>query len=195
MRGRLLLPLLGALAACGPEADAPVTGAGAPPPLEAAVERLPAVVAGFTRGEATLHERERPGQGVVVEYAGPARAAVATVALYDYGEPVVGGSPTAPRVQAQFNQAIADVMALAGSRTSQRISEGERSELEVPGGEALSCARLDGTYGRQEVRTLVCLGVAAGRFLKVQVTSPARPVRPVDPIPFVVGIAQAARGV
>ena len=35
---------------------------------------------------------------------------------------------------------------------------------------------------------------AAGRYLLVQVTSPARQLRPVDPMPFVVGIAQAARG-
>lgn len=195
MRRGLALPLLAALAACGPEGEAPVTGTGAPvPALEAAAERLPAAVAGFTRGDASWHEREQPGMGVAVEYAGPARAAVATVALYDRGEAVVSEASSAARVQAEFGQAIADVMALAGSRTSQRISEGERSELEVPGGAPLSCARLDGTYGRQEVRTLVCLGVAAGRFLKVQVTSPARQVRPVDPIPFVVGIAQAARG-
>ena len=58
----------------------------------------------------------------------------------------------------------------------------------------LSCARLEGTYGRQPVNTLVCLGSAAGRYIKVQVTSPARQVRPVDPMPFVVQVTQAARG-
>jgi hypothetical protein len=59
----------------------------------------------------------------------------------------------------------------------------------------MSCSRLEGTYGRQDVRIFVCLGVAAGRFLQVQVTSAARPVRPVDPTAFVVAITQAARGV
>jgi hypothetical protein len=64
----------------------------------------------------------------------------------------------------------------------------------VPGGAPLSCARLEGTYGRQQVRTLVCLGAAAGRYLKVQVTTPQRQVVPVDSEAFVAAIAQAARG-
>jgi hypothetical protein len=169
------------------------TAAGVPT-LEAAAARLPASVADFTRGSTTWLERERPGQGVAVDFAGPSRAAVATVSLYDRGEQGLGMQANDPRLAREFSSAVADVVALAGTRTSQQLAERERSELPVPGGAPLSCSRLDGTYGRQEMRTLVCLGTASGRFLKVQVTSPVRQVRPVDPLPFVVQVAQAARG-
>ncbi|MGG5818397.1 hypothetical protein [Falsiroseomonas sp. HW251] len=171
---------------------APGGGFGSAPTLEAAAARLPPEVAGFSRGSAVWHERERPGQGVSVEYAGPQRAAVATVSLYDRAQAPVGASD--PRLGAEFSSAVAEVVSLAGTRTSQQMAEGARAEVPVPGGAPLSCARLDGTYGRQPVQTLVCLGSAAGRYLKIQVTSPQRQVRPVDPMPFVVGITQAARG-
>jgi len=198
MRCPGLLLLLLAVAACGPDEPggtrAVSAAARATPPLEGAAARLPPQAAGFNRGQAVWHERERAGTGVSVEYAGPARAAVATVSLYDRAQGAVPDAAGAARVQQEFTSAVAEVVAVAGTRTSQQIAERERSELAVPGGTPLSCARLEGTYGRQEVRTLVCLGVAAGRFLKVQVTSPARQVRPVDPVPFVVEIAQAARG-
>lgn len=166
----------------------------APPTLEALAQRLPANVAGFARGDTTWHERDRPGLGVAVDYAGPARSAVATVSLYDRAAGAVPDDPGSARLREEFDTALADVLATADGRTAQRMSESGRSEVAVPGGAPLSCSRLDGLYGRQEVRTLVCLGAAGGRFLKVQVTSPARQVRPVDPIPFVVGITQAARG-
>ena len=169
-----------------------MTGTAGGVALDAAAARLPAQVAGFTRGSTIWLEPDRPGQGVAVEYAGPARAAVATVSLYDRGQAPVAERD--PRLAQEFSAALAEVVALAGTRTSQQIAERGRSEIAVPGGAPLSCARLEGTYGRQEVRTLVCVGAAAGRFLKVQVTSPARQVRPVETEPFVAGIAQAARG-
>jgi hypothetical protein len=174
----LLLP-----AACGQQQGGSVAAGGqgaAPATLQAQAERLPAEVAGFTRGGTVWHEADRPGFGVTVDYAGPARAAVATVSLYDRGE--------------ALDAAVAEVIQLAGTRTAQTISERERSAMPVPGSSPLACSRLEGTYGRQEVRTLLCIGAAGGRMVKVQVTAPLRPVRPVEAEPFVVGIAQAARG-
>lgn len=193
-RGAPLLLAL-ALAACGPDGEQPATGdatsagrTASRPTLEAAVARLPAEVAGFTRGDLSWYERERPGFGVGADYAGPARAAVATVSLYDRQRPV-----DAAALEAEFNIALGEVMAVAGARTRQVMTERERTELAVPDGAPMQCARLAGTYGRQEMTTLVCLGPAAGRFLKVQVTAPTRQVRPVDPMPFITGITQAAR--
>ena len=190
----LLLALLLPVACAPPQAGregALISAPGGRPTLEAAAARLPREAVAFTRGTSFWLEREQPGQGVAVEYAGPSRAAVATVSLYDRGQGPIADRDS--RLAAEFSAAVAEVVAMAGTRTSQQIAERGRSEIAVPGGAPLSCARLEGTYGRQEMRTLVCLGSAAGRFLKVQVTSPARPVRPVDPIPFVVEIAQAAR--
>jgi len=176
------------LAGCAPQGG---SFGGVQPTLEAAVARLPAEVVGFTRGSTVWHERDRPGTGASVEYAGPGRAAVATVSLYDRSQPPVADSDA--RLGAEFSSAVSEVVALAGTRTSQQIAESGRTTVNVPGGTPLSCARLDGTYGRQPVNTLVCLGAAAGRYLKIQVTSPARQVRPVDPMPFIVEVTQAAR--
>jgi hypothetical protein len=194
MRRLLLLAAVALPVACAPQPGGQGrfgAGAAGQPTLEAAVARLPEQVAGFTRGRTVFLEPERPGQGVAVEYAGPSRAAVATVSFYDRRQGAIADRDA--RLPQEFSAAVAEVVAVAGTRTSQQIAERDRSELAVPGGAPLSCARLEGTYGRQEVRTLVCLGAAAGRYLKVQVTSPARPVRPVDPLPFIVEITQAAR--
>ena len=90
--------------------------------------------------------------------------------------------------------AVQELLTLAEGRTSQDLAERERSLLPVPGQAPLQCAQLQGSYGRQPVQTLLCMGTASGRFLKVQVTAPSRQVRPVDPLPFVVEIARAARG-
>ncbi|WP_439595977.1 hypothetical protein [Falsiroseomonas sp.] len=197
---RAALPVLAALvglAACaeGPNTAGPATGRpGSRPSLEQMAGRLPAEVGAFTRGETTWHERDRPGFGVAVDYAGPARSAVSTVSLYDRGEAMVPQEVSSAAIQREFNAAVQDALAVADQRTSQRITEGVRSEIAVPGQAALQCVDLRGTYGRAQVQTLLCVGGAAGRYLKVQVTSPVRQVHPVDPLPFVVGIAQAARG-
>ena len=186
--------ILGALALAGCAGGANRSEVPAVSGLEAAAARLPASVAGFTRGDTAWLERDQPGMGVAVDYAGPGRSAVATVSLYDRAGGAVPDDAASPRLRTEFDTAVADVLATADGRTAQRMSESGRSEVPVPGGTPLSCSRLDGLYGRQEVRTLVCLGVAAGRFVKIQVTSPGRQIRPVDPIPFVVGVTQAARG-
>lgn len=195
---RRLVLLLGALAlpvACAPQEGARRAAQTASPgalTLEAAAGRLPAEATGFARGATFWLEAERPGQGAAVEYAGPSRAAVATVSLYDRSQGTIADRD--PRLAGEFAAALAEVMALAGTRTSQRLTERGRSEVAVADGAPMSCARLEGTYGRQQVRTLVCLGAAAGRYLKVQVTTPQRQVVPVDSEAFVAAIAQAARG-
>jgi hypothetical protein len=106
----------------------------------------------------------------------------------------VADAPGDPRLAREFEAVVADALRQADRRTSQELAERGRSALSVPGGGPLSCAVLEGSYGRQQVRTQVCLGAAAGRFVKVQVTSPLRPVVPVDTEPFVIAITQAARG-
>ena len=183
---RIAMILLVSLSACQDQ-DQPVNSIAAST-LEIAAARLPEQVATFTRGDTVFHERERPGLGVAVDYAGPARAAVATVSLYDRGR-----RPDDAALTEEFNQAVGEVMAAASARTRQVMTERDRREVAVPNGAPMNCARLAGTYGRQEVTTLVCVGPAAGRFIKVQVTMPSRQVRPVDPIPFVVEVTQAAR--
>lgn len=195
----VLLALTFGLAGCAQqegegEAGATTSSPGGRPTLAAMADRLPGTVAGFTRRDTTWHEQTRAGLGVAMDYDGPARSAVATVSVYDRGQPDVPNEIDSAALQAEFTAAVSEAVAMAGTRTSQRIAERDRMDVEVPGQAPMRCATLHGTYGRQEVQTLVCLGPAAGRYLKILVTAPTRQVRPVSPMPFVVGIAQAARG-
>lgn len=199
-RSTLVLAMLGILTGCAEESGglasggvSRMDGAGRPT-LQLATERLPPNVAGFTRRDTTWHEPDRAGMGVAVDYDGPARSAVSTVSLYDRGRAPVSDDVNSAALQEEFAAAVNEALASARTRTSHRIVDQGRRDIDVPGQAPLRCASLQGTYGRQEVHTLVCVGAAAGRFLKVLVTSPARQVRPVDPLPFVVGIARAARG-
>jgi hypothetical protein len=162
-------------------------------PLDIAAARLPEQAGGFSRGGTTWHEQEQPGMGVAVDYTAPNRSAVATVSLYDRGHGPVPDNPDDPRIVAEFDLAVAEVMSLAETRTNHRMAEQERTEMQLPGQPGLRCARLDGVYGRQPVRTLVCLGGAGGRYLKLHVTAPIRRVRAVDPEPFLRDVAAAAR--
>jgi hypothetical protein len=188
------LLLAGLAVACAGQPAVPAGGRDSRATLEQIGGRLPADVAGFTRGETVWHEPARPGLGVTVDYAGPGRSAVSTVSLYDRGQRNIPQDINSAAMQQEFAAAVQEVLALAEGRTSQELSERDRTILAVPGQAPLQCARLQGTYGRQPVQTLLCLGTASGRYLKVQVTAPARQVRPVDPLPFVVEVAQAARG-
>lgn len=191
-----LLALLVTGCAEGPDGAGPSTSPrpGMRPGLAQVADRMPATVADFTRGDRIWHETDRPGYGVAFDYAGPARSAVATVSLYDRGEPRVPPGIASATLQREFALSVQDALAMADQRTSQRLAEGARTELAVPGQAPLQCVELRGTYGRAQLRTLICLGEAAGYFLKVQVTAPERQVQPVDPLPFIVGVARAARG-
>lgn len=194
----LLLALSTGMTGCAQEgaggAAAARTEPGGRPTLAATADLLPETVAGFTRRDTTWHEQTRAGLGVAMDYDGPARSAVSTVSVYDRGNASVPDDINAAVMQAEFTAAVTEAVAMAGTRTSHRIAERDRTDVAVPGQQPMRCATLLGTYGRQEVQTLVCVGPAAGRFLKILVTSPSRQVRPVNPMPFVVGVAQAARG-
>lgn len=187
--GGLLLAGLGLLGleGCAPVEPPPPPG---PPPLEAVLARLPAEVAGFQRGAVQDVAPGDPGAGKVVEYITPRRVAVAYVFLYDLGRPAVTEADLPPEVE----RAVSEATALPSDRTGRQLSVASRSGLPAGGGN-LSCAALDGSFGRMRVERQVCVGVAAGRFLRVQVTMPNRPSGPVaDPLAFASGVAAAVRG-
>jgi hypothetical protein len=186
--GFAALLLLGACAA--DQAAAPGRATGPRATLEDAVARLPAEAAEFRRGATAWHERTTPGLGASTDYAGPARAAVATASIYDRGQAAI---PQA-LVERELEVAEQEALEVAERRTNHRLASRERFVQAVPGGAPLACSRLESTYGRQPVQTVLCVGEAAGRFLKVQVTSPARQVRPAEPIPYIVAVTRAVRG-
>ena len=189
----LLAPVLLAgalLAGCATTEEQEAQLSRARPPADAVLARLPAQVAGFERGAVQDVAPNDPAAGKVVEYTTPRRVAVAFVFLYDMGRPNL----TQADLPAEVERAVSEATALPSDRTGRQLSVASRSPLAVPGGD-LSCAALEGTFGRNRVERQVCVGVAGGRFLRVQVTMPSRPGAAVaDARAFTTAIAAAARG-
>lgn len=198
MRAGLGLALAALLAGCAAQPE----GAGGPvvarPGLDAVLARLPDEAAGFTRGMTADMEATQPGQGRAVDYATPARAgvaaraAIASVIVYDKGLPPLPPETPPDVVEAQLSEGVAEALMPAPGR---QMAEAGRRALEVPGGAPLQCAVLDGTYGRTAMWQQLCVGVAAGRFLKVFIAVPVRQrdLLAMDADGFTRAIAQAAR--
>ncbi|MFC3126643.1 hypothetical protein ACFOD4_16380 [Pseudoroseomonas globiformis] len=197
---RLVAPALLALLAGG--CVAPDGGAGAGglrPPLDTVLDRLPQEASGFGRGVTTDMEASQPGQGRAVDYAtlaGPdvaARAAVAAVTLYDHGMPPLPPDTPVATVTVKLEEGVAEALNPAPGRS---MAESTRHVLPAEGGGPLQCAVLEGTYGRSPMWQQVCVGVAAGRFLKVFVAVPTRQktLLQLDADAFTLDIARAARG-
>jgi hypothetical protein len=159
------------------------------PSIDAVLARLPAQVAGFERGVVQDVAPGDPGAGKVVEYVTPRRVAVAYVFVYDMGRPTV----TRADLPAEVERAISEATALPSDRTGRQLSVASRTPLPARGGD-LSCAALEGSFGRTQVERQVCVGVAGERFLRVQVTMPSRGGPVADARGFAAEVAAAAQG-
>lgn len=181
--GAAALASLTVLGACT-DGDLATGGGGS----AAAATRLPQQAAGFVRGGSTDHERENPGFGTSVNYATRNRAAVATVSLYTKGR---SSEPSSSDVEAELRIAVQEASETTVSgRSARRFQAG--SPMTVP--DSLRCVRLTGTFGRAPVQRLVCVGAAAGRYIRIQVTQPAAGVPGADPSAFATAMVRAARG-
>ncbi|WP_157985676.1 hypothetical protein [Teichococcus vastitatis] len=191
----LLAGTLGACVAPGSQDDAALR-----PSLDQVVGRLPVEAAGFTRGMTADMEASQPGQGRAVDYATAARdgvaarAAIASVMVYDHGVPPLPSDTPDAVVLAKLGEGVAEALSPAPGRS---MTERERHALPVAGGGPLQCAVLGGSYGRTAMWQQVCVGVAGGRFLKVFVAVPERQrsLLNLDADGFARGIALATRGV
>ncbi len=180
--------LAGALAAAVPAflggcAAAPPSAA---PPVgpSALADRLPAVAAGFRRGEA------RPaggaGQGREVAYAtgGGRLTAAATVEL------LAEDTAAAAALETMLSEVLRPV-------PPREMREAGRFTIAGDGGGAawpLLCAETAGRYGRERVAGLACAGRADGALLRIRVTMPAREPPPADPRAFAEAIAASLSG-
>lgn len=196
----------GLLAACAQDpaqqaATAAAAQAALRPSLDATLARLPEQAGGFARGMTTDMEASQPGQGRAVDYATlarpgvAARAAIASVLVYDQGQPPLRADTPDSAITPRLDEGVAEA---TGPAPGRRMTESGRHVLAVPGGAPMQCAVLEGTYGRTAMWQQVCVGVAAGRYLKVFVAVPARQkalLTEMDADLFTRTIAQAARGV
>ena len=194
----VMLALGGLLAACAAQPDRAAMNAR--PSLDATLARLPDYVEGFGRGMTTDMEANQPGQGRAVDYATlahpgvAARAAIASVMIYDQGLPPLPPDTPDGVIAAKLDEGVQEALAPAPGRS---MAESGRHILPVAGGGPLQCAELQGTYGRTAMWQQVCVGVAAGRFLKVFLAVPTRQkdLLGLDADGFTREVAQAVRGV
>lgn len=194
-----LLALGSLLAACAAQPPGGEAAAAIRPHLDVVLGRLPDYAAGFSRGMTTDMEASQPGQGRAVDYATPAhpgvaaRAAIASVMVYDQGLPPLPPDTPDAVVTSKLDEGVQEALAPAPGR---QLAESGRHALSAAGGGALQCAELQGTYGRTAMWQQVCVGVAAGRFLKVFVAVPTRQkdLLGLDADAFTREIAQRARG-
>jgi hypothetical protein len=158
--------------------------------VDTLVARLPAEANGFVRGTVRNHEAQRPGFGQGVEYTTDSRNAVASVDIYDKGQPQADAALQA----AELDEAVRDAIATQPSRTGRRMEEQRRAELPVAGGDPLHCVVLGGLFGRMPVLSQICVGAAGGRLIKIQVTMPDRGRVTADVDAFATTVTRAARG-
>lgn len=189
--------LLAGCANPGQDQEAARRAAPARVPLAEALARLPETVEGFERGATTSFEERQPGYGSAVEYTTPprnglpARAAVASVLLYDLGQPPLSNSAPATLVTPRLDEAVREATVLPPGRT---LAETGRRSLALADGGSLTCADLSGSFGRTAVEQQVCAGTAAGRFLRVHVTMSRRNNEVADADTFTRAVAETLRG-
>jgi hypothetical protein len=166
------------------------------PPLAEVMARMPLEAGGFERGTTTNFEDRQPGYGSAVEYATPARnglparAAVASVLIYDLGQQTLPDNAPAETVTPVLDEAVREATMLPPGRT---LAETTRRNLLLPDGGSMTCADLSGSFGRTAVEQQVCAGTAAGRFLRVHVTMSRRNSGVADADDFTRAIAAAVR--
>ncbi|MBE9607553.1 hypothetical protein IAI18_22000 [Acetobacteraceae bacterium H6797] len=196
------LSLLAFLAACAPPqqggAPSATTGQGGSArqmtrePTSGTIARLPADAAGFMRsGQVKDYEAQRPGFGQGVEYTTPGREAVATVDIYDRGMASIPNQEQL--VRSELDEAVRELSSLQHSRTGRSLDEQQRTTIPIEGADPLQCAVLSGRYGRVPVSLDICVGMAAGRFIKIQVTMPDRTPAMADARAFAHSVATAAQ--
>jgi hypothetical protein len=133
------------------------------PPLDAVSARMPAEIAGFTRGESA----QRASEMLTLDYATASRAAVATIQVYGTGGRSVPSDPGSAEIDREVTSAVMEVTEAPQARTGRRLTERRRYTL---AGAGLRCAVMEGAFGRAPVTRHVCVGAAQGRVVKVQVT-------------------------
>jgi hypothetical protein len=170
---------LGGCASAQPSFSAAAAGVPSSTGPAALADRLPAMAAGFRRGDA------RPagaGAGREVAYAtggGPMTAA-ATVEL------LAEDTGAAAALEAMLAEALSPLPS-RDMREAGRFTVAGAAAAAPP----LLCARTAGRYGRERVSGLACAGRAGGALLRIRVTMPAREPPPADPRAFAEAIAAA----
>lgn len=189
------LAVLLSLGACAMESPdtvgippGPIPTASAP---ELMAQRLPAQAGSFQRG-ATVPLRQ-PLPGVEVAYATPGRTAAAFVQVLrppGEGASTLADGTESPTVQGEYQRSVAEAARGAGAHRRltviREVNQPETNPL-------FRCAELEGTYGRQPVQSMICVGGAGGQLLRLRASMPRRDPPLADSRAFLRDIVAAIR--
>lgn len=185
MRPGLLAALL-LLGGCATVPEAPGGPATRQTPAALAA-RLPIEAAGFQRG-ATIAVAE---EGRETAYRSLGRiAAGATVEVLRPAGAAVPAGIESPAVTEAFTHFVQD----ATRPMPQRQLHDEARFTLGEGAAALRCAATGGTYGREAVEGLLCVGGLGGALLRLRVAMPRRDPAPADARAFAGAILVALGG-
>ena len=144
---------------------------------DALLARLPDSVGGFRRGGTTPLIEPAPGSEVA--YATANRAIAGYVQVLRRAEPF-----TTQAVAPELRRFVAE----STTGTSRQLRERGQATLG-----AFSCVELDGTYGRQAVEGLACVGAFGGQSVRLRLSMSRRGERMAEARGFAEGIAAALR--
>ncbi|WP_424811389.1 hypothetical protein [Roseococcus sp. YIM B11640] len=164
------------------------------PPVSAPellARRLPAEAAGFTRG--ALVPIRQPQVGVEQAYATPGRTAAAFVqVLRPAGGEQLPQGTSSPAVQQEYQRSVTEAERGTGPHRRLRVA----NEFNEPEADPIfRCAELEGTYGRQPVQSMICVGAAGGQLLRVRASMPRRTPALADSRAFLREIVSSMRNV
>jgi hypothetical protein len=189
VRGALLLGAL-TLAACAADGTAGDSSAGPVAVVSAPAQlalRLPGQAANLQRGATA--PIQRPAEGVDVAYATTNRSAAGFVQVMR-AEGLMPDGVTAPAVQADYQRWVAETT--RGANAHRRLRVVTESN-QPPTGALFRCAEMEGTYGRQPVLGMMCVGAAGGQLLRLRISMPRRDPPAADPRAFIRDITAALR--
>jgi hypothetical protein len=152
---------LAALAGCAVEGPAPASVDTSPTAAAALVGRLPETLGNFNRGGTTVLDGATPG-GQEIAYATANRSLAGFVQVLPQLEPMSeAGLPEA------LQRFVYD--STANTPIHRRLRE--RLSVSLPEAQPmLRCSELEGTYGRQPVESLACVGVFGGQLVRLRVS-------------------------
>ena len=152
---------LAVLAGCALEAPPPASVGNPQAAAAALAGRLPVNVGNFNRGGTTVMDGETPG-GQEIADSTANRALAGFVQVVPQPEPMTeAGLPEA------LQRFVYD--STANTPIHRRLRE--RLSVSLPEAQpVLRCSELEGTYGRQPVESLACVGVFGGQLVRLRVS-------------------------
>ncbi len=148
------------------------------------IERLPDAIATFRRGGTTPVD-DPAGAGSEMAYATANRAIAGYIQVLRREPPL---DPDA--AEQELARFVADNT--SGTPMHRRLRQ--RALVGVPAEQpVLRCAELEGTFGRQAVESLACVGVFGGQLVRLRVSHIRREGRMAEARGFAEGVAATLR--